>query len=258
MGKIKKLMIVMAILLFSTTSVNAWVRVVFDKNAIAAVGANTAFQTLIENKHNAQLDSIRSKQDKIMSYTTSMASIKELYRMSMQNISGFGEESAYYRQMAEQFIKVPGNTARAVKAIGRCPGINYINSLNEIVNIQAEVVGLIEDFVDIVNNGKVDLSAFTSGKSNDKISAFLKNAHLGKGDGYNFLDRYERLTLANKLLSHIVDINMRLQQIEYICEFCCTFSNLMYSIDPLTWATFFSGKSIVDDVVSDWNYHMNS
>ena len=140
MGKIKKLMIVMAIMLFSATSTNAWVRVVFDKNAIAAVGANTAFQTLIENKHNAQLDSIRSKQAKIMSYTTSMASIKELYRMSMQNISGFGEESAYYRQMAEQFIQVPGNTARAVKAIGRCPGINYINSLNEIVNIQAEVV----------------------------------------------------------------------------------------------------------------------
>ncbi len=258
MGKIKKLMIVMAIMLFSVNSANAWGRVVYDKNAIAAVGANTAFQTLIENKHNTQLDSIRSKQGKIMSYTASMESIKELYRMSMQNIRGFGEESAYYRQMAEQFIQVPGNTARAVKAINRCPGINYVNSLNEIVNIQNEVVGLIEDFVDIVNNGKVDLSAFTSGKSNDKLSNLLKNAHIGKGDGYNFLDRYERLTLANKLLSHIVDINTRLQQIVYICEFCCTFSNLMYSIDPLTWASFFSGKNIVDDVVSDWNYHMNS
>lgn len=83
MGKIKKLMIVMAIMLFSVNSAKAWVKVVIDKNAIAAVGANTAFQTLIENKHNAQLDSIRSKQDKIMSYTASMASIKELYRISM-------------------------------------------------------------------------------------------------------------------------------------------------------------------------------
>lgn len=257
MGKIKKLMIAVIIMLYSVNSSNAWVRVVYDKNAIAAVGANTAFQSIIENKHNVYLDSIRSKQAKIMSYTASMASIKELYRMSMQNISGFGEESTYYRQMAENFLQVPGNTAKAVKAISKCPGINYINSLNEIVNIQAEVVSLIEDFVDIVNNGKVDLSTFTSGKSNDKISTFLKNAHLGKGDSYNFLDRYERLTLANRLLSHIVDINMRLQQIEYICEFCCTFSNLMYSIDPLTWATFFSGKNIVEDVVSDWKYQMN-
>ena len=234
MGKIKKATLAIVAMLLSAHSANAWVRVVYDIKSTAAVGANTAFQKVVEDSHNARLNSIRSKQAKIMSYTASMESIKELYRMSMQNVRGFGEESAYYRQMAEQFIQVPGNTARAVKAINRCPGINYINSLNEIVNIQAEVVSLIEDFVDIVNNGKVDLSAFTSGKSNDKLSTLLKNAHLGKGDGYNFLDRYERLTLANKLLAHIVDINQRLQQIEYICEFCCTFSNLMYSIDPMT------------------------
>ena len=174
MGKIRKIALAIATLLFSAHSANAWVRVVYDIKSTAAVGANTAFQKIIEDGHNARLDSIRSKQAKIMSYTASMQTIKELYRMSMQNVSGFGEESAYYKQMAENFLQVPGNTARAVKAINRCSGINYVNSLNEIVNIQAEVVGLIEDFVDIVNNGKVDLSAFTSGKSNDKLSALLK------------------------------------------------------------------------------------
>lgn len=259
MGKTRRLMIVLTIMLAYTNSAKAaWVKVVYDKSATAAVTANTGFQGMIESKHNTCLDSIRSKQAKIMSYTASMESIKELYRMSMQNISGFGEETAYYKQMAENFLQIPGNTAKAVKAITRCPGINYVNSLNEIVNIQAEVVGLIEDFVDIVNNGKVDLSAFTSGKSNDKLSVLLRKARLGKGDGYNFLDRYDRLTLANKILSHIVDINTRLQQIVYICEFCSTFSNLMYSIDPLTWATFFSGKNIIEDVVSEWKYQMNS
>ena len=45
---------------------------------------NTTFQTAIEGSHNAILDNIRKKQDKIMSYTASMESIKELYRMSMQ------------------------------------------------------------------------------------------------------------------------------------------------------------------------------
>ena len=254
MGKIRKSLIVLLFLLFCTHSASAWVRVVYDKNAIAAVGANTAFQKLIEDQHNARLDSIRSKQQKIMSYTASMESIKELYRMSMQNISGFGEESVYYRQMAENFLQVSGNTARAIKTFNRCPGINYVNSLNEIVNIQTEVVSLIEDFVDIVNNGKVDISAFTSGKSNDKLSMLLKNTHLGKGDGYNFLNRYQRLTLADKLLSHIVD----LQQIVYICEYCRTFGNFMYNIDPETWATFFTGKNMVESVISDWKYQMNT
>ena len=66
---------------------------------------------------------------------------------------------------------------------------------------------MIEKFIDIVNNGKVDFTEFTSGKTNDKLTLLLKNAHLGKGDGYNFLDRYQRLTLANELLAHIIDIN---------------------------------------------------
>ena len=197
MELIKKILLSLIVLLLYCASSNAVVRVVIDKKSVAAVTANTAIQSTIEIVHNKTLEDIRKKQEKIMSYTATMESIKELYRMSMQNISGFGEESAYYRQMVDNFLQIPGNTARAVKAINRCPGINYINSLNEIANIQTDVVGLVEKFVDIVNNGKVDFSAFTSGKSNDKLSKLLQNAHIGKGDGYNFLDRYQRLTLAN-------------------------------------------------------------
>lgn len=257
MESIKKILLSLIVLLLYCVSSNATVvRLVIDKKSVAAVTANTAIQSSIEFIHNKTLEEIRKKQEKIMSYTASMESIKELYRMSMQNISGFGEESAYYRQMVDNFLQVPGNTARAVKAINRCPGINYVNSLNEIVNIQTDVVGLVEKFVDIVNNGKVDFSAFTSGKSNDKISTLLQNAHLGKGDGYNFLDRYQRLTLANELLAHIVDINTRLNQIVYICEYCRTFSNFMYNIDPLTWATYFQGANMVQGVINDWKYEM--
>ena len=247
MESIKKVLLSLIILSLYCISSNAVVRVVIDKKSVAAVTANTAIQSSIEIIHNKTLEEIQKKQEKIMSYTASMESIKELYRMSMQNISGFGEESAYYRQMVDNFLQVPGNTARAVKAINR---------LNEIVNIQTDVVGLVEKFVDIVNNGKVDFSAFTSGKSNDKISTLLQNAHLGKGDGYNFLDRYQRLTLANELLAHIVDINTRLNQIVYICEYCRTFSNFMYNIDPLTWATYFQGANMVQGVINDWKYEM--
>lgn len=115
---------------------------------------------------------------------------------------------------------------------------------------------MIEKFIDIVNNGKVDFTEFTSGKTNDKLTLLLKKVHLGKGDGYNFLDRYQRLTLANELLAHIIDINTRLQQIVYICEYCRTFSNFIYNIDPLTWATFFQGRNMVESVVNDWKYEM--
>lgn len=131
MGKIKKLMIVITIILFSANSAHAWVRVVYDKNATGAVAANTAFQGLIEHQHNVYIDSIRSKQAKIMSYTASMESIKELYRMSMQNVSGFGEESAYYRQMAEQFIQVPVIRQELSK-----PLVNVLVSITSIASMR--------------------------------------------------------------------------------------------------------------------------
>ena len=50
MGKIKKLILVIIVILLSANSAHAWVRVVYDKNAIAAVAANTAFQGLIESQ----------------------------------------------------------------------------------------------------------------------------------------------------------------------------------------------------------------
>lgn len=81
MGKIKKAILAIVAMLLSVHSANAWVRVVYDINSTAAVGANTAFQKIIEDSHNTRLDSIRSKQAKIMSYTASMQTIKELYRV---------------------------------------------------------------------------------------------------------------------------------------------------------------------------------
>ena len=87
-----KLILAMAMLLASLNIQAGW-RVVIDKRTTTAVMANAASQKLIEDKHNGRLDSIKSKQEKLMQYTATMASIKELYQLSMQNITGFGEES---------------------------------------------------------------------------------------------------------------------------------------------------------------------
>ena len=100
MESIKKILLSLIVLLLYCVSSNATVvRLVIDKKSVAAVTANTAIQSSIEIIHNKTLEEIRKKQEKIMSYTASMESIKELYRMSMQNISGFGEESAYYKML---------------------------------------------------------------------------------------------------------------------------------------------------------------
>lgn len=247
---------VAALLLGATLQTHAQVtRLVIDPQTIAALEANTAAIKLIEDEHNQELDSISDKQKRMAKYSATMESIKELYKMSMQNVRGFGQESAYYKELVYQFSQVPGNSAKAIKAIKKCPFVNYINALNEISDIQMDCIGTVKLFIDVVNNGKISLKDFTSGKD-DALSNLLKNAETGKGDGYNFMDRYTRLTLCNSLLSRITDINIQLQQIVYVCEYGRTLSNLFYNLDPDGWINYMTGKNIVESVINDFNYEL--
>lgn len=256
-GKLFRFLIVALFFVgFSGKASAAYVKWVIDPYAIKAVTINTAAVKKVENEHNERLDSIKRKQEAIAKYTSTMMTIKELYRMSMQNIRGFGEESVYYKTMALEFGKIPGNLAKALKAINQTPGINYINSLKEINDIQMEAISCVNIFVNVVNNGKVDVSAFTSKKDGDKVSEFFKNAKIGKqGDGYNFIDRYARLALCNTVIGSLKYINSKLQTIIYVCNNCNTMEHLLFVIDPDSWIKIMTGKSIANSVISDWNYH---
>ena len=245
-------LIVIAMLLSSHISSHAYMKFVIDKSCIAAETGNTALIKKLEDDHNKQLDSIKSRKKKIASYTASMATIKELYKLSMQNVRGFGTESVYYREMAEEFGKMPLNTARALKAISHSPVVNYINGLNYISNIQLHAISLIGTFVDIVSNGSVRLSDFTSHKKGDKLSELLKKAHIRKGDGYNFLDRNERLTLANSLLFDLRNLNYNLEQLVYVSQYC-GLREMLYNLDPMTWYNYVNAKYDVEYAIMQWN-----
>ena len=95
------LRIISVIMLSAFVCINAhaaW-RIVFDRNCLKIVMANTASQKLIEEQHNQRVDTIAAKKQKVELYTVSMATMKELYKLSMENISGFGTESLYYKEI---------------------------------------------------------------------------------------------------------------------------------------------------------------
>ena len=220
----------MAVLLaVSTTAGAAW-RVVFDPKTTAQVSANTASQKLIEEKHNARLDSMSAKQQKIMQYTAAMQTIKELYRLSMENIMGFGEETKYYCEICQITLEIMGNVPVVIDYINHSPVKNYILCVSEIADVVTETEGLVADFVDIVNNGKIHnplKKANTITKCPHCGGTVFKTIETGNpdiphvyvcqscgwntynhndvstednvGDGYNLLNRYERLTLANRI-----------------------------------------------------------
>ena len=233
-----KIVMLAALLTYTLFSHAAW-RVVIDRNTTAAVATNAASQKLIEGKHNNRLDSVNAKQQRLMQYTTTMATIKELYQLSMQNIAGFGEESRYYAEMVSLSADIFKDIPVVLKQLGRSPGRNYILCLNEMTGLVAETEGLVHDFVDIVNNGKVRNP--------------LSNARAdGKNDGYNFLDRYERLTLANRIYSRLLEIHYKLEVMTMMCRYCNGWQDMLMAIDVETWASFFTAKNKVDRLIDDW------
>ena len=88
----KRYMIAVVTCIAALTASAQW-RVVIDPYCVSQVAANTASQKAIEDQHNKRLDSISAKQNKLEQYTVSMATIKELYKVTMENVSGFGTES---------------------------------------------------------------------------------------------------------------------------------------------------------------------
>ena len=243
MGKLKCLSLVCALLVAS--SAKAY-KVVIDPWTIGQVTANTTSQSLIENQHNARVDSINAKQQKIMQFTAAMQTMKELYVMSMQNVSGFGEETKYYAEIFSTTVDIFENVPVVLEYINSNPVKNYILCANEMTDIVAETQGLVADFINIVNNAKINVPG---------DSTITKHIPLQskKSDGYNFLDRYERLTLANNIYSRLLQIKYKMEVMAMTCQFCNSFSDVLFAIDPESWAAYFTGKNAVEGLINDWN-----
>ena len=230
--------------------VSAYWKMVADPWTTAQVTANTTAQSLIENKHNERIDTISAKKKKTLQYTAVMEGIKELYQLSMTNVKGFGEETAYYKEIFLLSADILSGIPTVTKFITSHPVKNSILCYNELADVVIETEGLIHDFIDIVNNGKIRLP------NNPIIRQKIPDGggcyNMGQGDGYNFMDRYTRLTLANKIYSRLLEMKYKVDVMVMMCEYG-SWNDAFYTLDPVTWATVFETKYIVDGLIHDWN-----
>ena len=241
--------LILASFTFSLPASAYW-KIVADPWTTAQVTANATAQSLIENKHNERIDTISEKKKKTLQYTAVMEGIKELYQLSMTNIKGFGEETTYYKEIFLLSADILSGIPTVTKFIATHPVKNSILCYNELADVVIETEGLIHDFTDIVNNGKIRLP------DNPFIRQKIPNGggryNMGQGDGYNFMDRYTRLTLANKIYSRLLEMKYKMDVMVMMCEYG-TWNDAFYTLDPVTWATVFETKYIVDGLIHDWN-----
>lgn len=87
--------------------------------------------------------------------------------------------------------------------------------------------------------------------ANKYINKFLSKNESSKNDGYNFLDRYERLTLANRIYTHLMEIRYKLEVMTMMCQYS-GINELFFAIDPASWAAYFTGINMVDGIINDW------
>lgn len=216
-----KLRLFLTVALVTAASVQTFAgwRIVIDKNCIKVVAANTASQKLIEDQHNLRLDSIAAKQQKVELYSVSMATIKELYKLSMQNISGFGTESRYYKEIGLCAFDILKDVPELIKTVNGAKFTNKLYCLTELGGLVMETQQLVGNFVNIVNNARVQNPLKGQGTAEKK------------NDGHNLLDRYERLTLANRIYTDLREIRYKVEGMMLMAQFA-TANDLFFAIDP--------------------------
>lgn len=242
MGKMKLLLLGMTLLFTAQTRAAIVWRVVYDPKTTAQVTANAASQKLIENQHNSRLDSIRVKQKRMEQYAATMATIKELYKYTLQNYQGLGLESKLYTGIFNSTVEIFKDIPVVFKALNKFPGKNHLLCLAEIEDVVSETGQCVQTFKDIVTNGKVK-------------SPLASNSYVGEqtnGDGYNFLDRYDRYMLANRLYTRLKHIQYKLEAMAYMCKYCNNLSRLVYSLDSESWLSYMTSKNKVNTIINQW------
>ena len=215
-------------------------KVVIDKNCVKVVTSNTASQKLIEDQHNQRLDSIAAKKKKVELYSVSMATIKELYKLTMENVSGFGTESRYYKEIGSCAFDILKDVPELIKTVNKAKFTNKLYCLTELGGLVMETQQLGGNFVNIVNNAKVQNPLKGQGTSEKK------------NDGYNLLDRYERLTLANTIYTGLMEIRYKVEGMMLMAQYA-TVNDLFFAIDPEGWANIVTMKNQVGGLIRDWN-----
>ena len=237
-----------ALLLMAPIQVQAYWRWNYDWKTVVQVGANTTAASAVEETHNATLNEQRKKQERIAEYTTAIHVIRELYKQSMQNTGGFGQESMFYRLIGENALYIVTNIPVAVSWLTKKPHINLPLCLNEISNMTMKTEQCIAGFVNIVNNGHITSPL----KANNLIPQKGGTASIGKDDGYNFMSRADRMGMANDILEDLVIVRNNLDYLIFICQTNNGLEDLLMELDPDTWCSAMQMKWSVDEIVRGW------
>lgn len=236
--EIKKSLFLILVFVFPLLSFSQFGANIDYKN-VAAVNENTALVTGMETIHNIELDHVQKLKARIAKYSGTMAALKTLYAASLSNIDGFDSETQLYKDIILTAADIFSNVPVALEELSKRP-YSALACGNDVSNLVLEATSAASTFVNVVTNGRASFK--------------LKDLNTyGTGDGYNYLNRSDRYTMANNILTTLTDVKYRLEGIIYIARFCNGISDLVYALDIDTWYNVVTGISIAEGIISDYN-----
>lgn len=232
------ILILLLMVAAATTTNAAIVTIKIDKNANAALVANYAQVDANNQLIESETDSIKKTEVVTAELTGAMWLMKQAYVAAMTNIKGFGVESAFYRRMASLVLSIVNNAPKAVQEVlaSQLPG--KITTVFELTKLTTTAYGLVMDFNNIVNNGKVDFKNIQAGSA--------------VGDGYNFMTRKDRLKVATMIISRLETINRQLGKM-ISCTRWMNMKDVIGRIDSKTLSTMLTMNYYLNDWKREWN-----
>ena len=249
MGKLKWQMLGIATLM-SVTAKAGYYNI--DLKTAGQVTANTGYAEAAELANKSQEEKKRKRQEKIAKYTTVVQATQEVYKYAMQNIKDFGYESQCYKSIGTQAMRISMKIPQCYESMTDGGFMGVAVSAKTMTDIATETMGLVQFFVNIVNNGKID-SPFKG--ENSKLNKWLDKqfSYKPKNDGLNFIDRYQRIMLAHEVLAKLERINWQLDEILYLCEYQRNVLGVLREIDYESWTYIVGSADVADDIIKNWD-----
>lgn len=244
MGRLKLLTV--ALCMVCVPCANAWVKYNTDIKTIKQVMLNTTLQEGVELLHNQQVDTIRKRQNKLMTLTTTLATQKDLYMRSLENAEGFGAESGIYRSIVRSSVNIANNSALAVKAVMKTNLTGKAIAITRIGGMVTEAAHLGNLFFNIVNNARLS----------NPLTGILTGAESPQKDRVNLLNRYERLKMAMDIAIELKKIDRQMTMLLYYCRYN-SLTDLLMHMDRETWVNYIYANFSSKHLIKQWNSLVN-
>ena len=294
MGKliIRKMLMVVVLAHFTLWCHGAViVQAVVDKQAAAQVGANTAAAASLEYLYLQQEDSIARRAEKAAKAAAVILACKEAYHLVLKQTHYFGYESVIYKHIINEVSEIVALIPKVTKEAASNPVLSSLAASKNIIVATNRAKELVELFVKIVNNGKIEnpfapitidytKCPFCGGRlgygkssieGNDKKvwycldaassniihpvemdNEMLRAQALKKNETINYLDAYDRVQMASQIYWKLRQIEWQLRCIYTAAKYLSDFNHALYAIDPETWGFLMKTNSLCDRVKSNW------